>query len=87
MMTYLVVIISQFLFIFFKQLNIRMVAERRIIITVILTTLIQSLWLISSYIGLKAMLDSNYTLALVYVLAGSAGNAMSFKVYKKTPKE
>ena len=74
------IFISQFLLIFFRLLNVRATAQRHVLKSVMLTALIQVAWLISSALGIKGFLDSDYKLIACYVLGGMLGSYFNFKI-------
>ncbi len=75
-----VVFITQFAFIFFKYLNIRIIAKAHVFKSVFMTFLIQSTWLISTAIGVKAIWDAEVVIIIAYLLSGMLGSYFSFKV-------
>lgn len=75
-----VVFITQFAFIFFKYLNIRVIAKEHIFKSVFMTFLIQSTWLVSTAIGVKAVWDAEAVIIIAYLFSGMLGSYLSFKV-------
>ena len=74
------VFVSQLMMIFFRLLNVRMVANHKVAISVMLTGAIQSTWLVASALGIKGFLDGNYLVIGVYILGGMVGSYLSFKI-------
>ena len=74
------VFISQLLLVFFKHLNVRMIASHKVGLAVVITGAIQASWLVSSALGIKGFLESNYLLICIYVTGGMVGSFLNFKV-------
>ena len=72
--------ISQLSLIFFKHVNVRTIIAKQIYKSMIFTFAIQSTWLISSAIGIKAFLDDNLTIITTYLLGGVIGSWLNFKI-------
>jgi len=71
---------SQLLMIFLRLLNVRVVAQHKILYSVLLTGGIQASWLVSSALGIKGLLEGNYIVVLFYILGGMTGSYLSFKI-------
>lgn len=76
----LVVSITQMLLIFLKHLNIRVIVARQVTKSMIYTFLIQTAWLVSSAIGINALLEHNYIVVAFYLGAGVLGAYLNFKI-------
>jgi len=74
------VFISQLLLVFFKHLNVRMIANHKVWLAVIITGAIQASWLVSSALGIKGFLESNYLLICIYIAGGMIGSFLNFKI-------
>jgi hypothetical protein len=74
------VFISQLLLVFFKHLNVRMIANHKVGLAVIITGAIQASWLVSSALGIKGFLESNYLLICIYITGGMIGSFLNFKI-------
>ena len=74
------VFISQLLLVFFKHLNVRMIAKHKVAKAVIVTGAIQVSWLVSSALGIKGFLESNYLLVCIYIIGGMIGSFLNFKI-------
>jgi hypothetical protein len=75
-----VVFIAQLLLVFLKHLNVRVIVAQHKYYSAFLTLLIQLSWLVSSTIGIKALLDYNWVIVTAYLLGGVIGNQINFKV-------
>lgn len=76
----LTVFISQMLLIFFKHINIRLIVAKEVAKSMLYTFLIQASWLLSSAIGINALLEHNYLVVGFYLLAGVLGTYLNFKI-------
>lgn len=74
---------AQLLFQFFRSLNGRHEAHGLKYKAVMLTTIIQILWLVSTTLGVKAMLELDYMTMTAYVIGGTLGVYMNFYVKVK----
>ena len=80
---YLILIISQIVFSFSRTLNVRYTAKERIAQTLVTGGVIKIAWLVSSAIGINALINQDYITALIYVLSGLIGDYLSFKIKVK----
>ena len=71
---------SQFALVFFKHLNIRVIITENALNTVFITFLIQSAWLISVAIGIKAVWTGDVMMVIAYLISGMLGAYFSFRV-------
>jgi len=74
------IFISQSLLVFFKHLNVRMIVNHKVGLAVIITGAIQASWLVSSALGIKGFLESNYLLIYIYIVGGMIGSFLNFKI-------
>lgn len=72
--------VSQMALIFFKHLTVRTVVAHQIVKSMFFTFAIQTSWLISSAIGIKAFLDGNIVVVAFYLLGGVIGAWLNFKI-------
>jgi hypothetical protein len=79
-MQIIIVFTAQLLLVFFKHLNIRVIVAQRKYYSALLTFLIQLSWLVSSAIGIKALLDYNWVIVIAYLLGGVVGNQINFMI-------
>jgi len=75
-----IVVITQILFQFFRALGVRVEAGGHAYRAMVFTFVIQSLWLLSTTIGVKAMLEGNWIAVAAFLVAGSLGTGMSFLI-------
>jgi len=80
---YLTLIISQIVFSFSRTLNVRYTAKERITQTIISGVVIKLSWLVSSAIGINALINQDYLTATIYVVSGVLGDYLSFKIKVK----
>ncbi len=76
----IVVFISQLLFSLSRNISNRAVIKERVSLSVILTGVIQSLWLVGTFIGVQGMMNSNYIVISSYLLGGMLGTYLNFKI-------
>ncbi|WP_419768551.1 hypothetical protein [Arcobacter sp.] len=74
------VFISQLLLIFLRLVNVRLVVKGQVLKSMVYTLLIQFAWLISSAIGIKALLDNDLITVCFYLAGGVAGSYLNFKI-------
>ena len=82
-----IVFVSQLALVFFKHLNVRLIAGGHVLPAVSVTALIQASWLVSSALGIRGFLERDYLLVVVYVLAGMIGSYLNFKINIKEKQE
>ena len=76
----MLVSLSQMLLVFFKHINIRVIVARQVVRTMFYTFLIQAAWLVSSAIGINALLEHNYVVVGFYLGSGVLGAYLNFKI-------
>lgn len=76
----LAVSLSQMLLVFFKHINIRVIVAKQVVRTMFYTFLIQAAWLVSSAIGINALLEHNYIVVGFYLWSGVLGAYLNFKI-------
>lgn len=80
MIEIITVFISQFILIFLKQYNVRVITVRKPVKAAAVSFLIQGAWLVSSGLGIKAVIEMNWVVISVYLGSGFFGSLMSFKL-------
>lgn len=80
MVKIIIVFVSQLVFGFVRNLNTRYVSSGNVLYSVFTGFLVKTTWLISSYLGIAAIIDSNYGVAISYVVGGVLGDYLSFKI-------
>lgn len=80
MIELIILFISQLIFSFARTLNVRYTANENVLKSILTSTLIKITWLVSSSLGVKGVLDGDFTLMLVYVISGILGDWLSFKI-------
>jgi len=83
MIEYIILITSQIVFSFSRTLNVRYVAKYKITQTLVTGVVIKFTWLISSAIGINALINRDYKTAIIYVISGVFGDYLSFKIKVK----
>ena len=79
-MTAAVIFISQLLLVFFKHLTVRAVASHQVVKSMMYTTFIQASWLLSSALGINALLNHEWWNVLAYIVGGVVGTYLNFKI-------
>ena len=69
----MVVLISQVLFLYFRTLNIKYIAQKRVLPAIVSGNCIGLLWLVTVAFGAKALLDGELLTVLAQLLGGSIG--------------
>lgn len=80
MLTVFAIFISQLVLVFFKHITIRAIAQHKVGLTAIYTGIIQSAWLVSSALGINALLTGDWLVVFVYILGGIIGSILQFKI-------
>lgn len=76
----LVIFIAQLSLVFFKHLTVRAVTDHNVLKSMIFTAMIQISWLVSSALGINALLNSEYFNIFAYVAGGVVGTFLNFKI-------
>ena len=76
----LTIFISQLLLVFFKHITVRAIAQNKVIKSMIYTMFIQLSWLVSSALGINALLNYDWINVIAYVVGGMVGTVISFRV-------
>ena len=76
----LVVFITQLIFGFVRNLNTRYVSSGNVLLSVITGFIVKTTWLIASYLGIVAIIEQNYIIAIFYIIGGVLGDYLSFKI-------
>lgn len=71
---------SQMALIFLKHVTVRVIVAKQVRKAMFLTLLMQLAWLISSAIGINALLAHNYVVVAFYLAAGVVGTYLNFKI-------
>lgn len=79
MLTGFIIFISQLILVFFKHIAIRAIAQHRIGLTAVYTAVIQSAWLVSSALGINALLKGDWFVVAAYITGGVVGSFLQFK--------
>lgn len=83
LMEYILLSISQFGFSFTRTLNVRYTSKDIVMGTMTTSAFIKLFWLYSSYVGITAMVKSDFVMIAVYVFTGLIGDYLSFKIKLK----
>ena len=76
----IILILSQIIFSFSRTLNVRYTSKDKVLHSILSGILIKSTWLVSSFIGINAIINKDYLTAILYVFSGVLGDYLSFKV-------
>jgi len=79
-MTEIIIFTSQLLLVFFKHLTVRAVNSHKVVKSAIYTACIQISWLVSSALGINALLNSEWYSVVAYVIGGVVGTILNFKI-------
>ena len=71
---------SQLVFTFSRTMSVRYTAMGRVWGVIISGVFIKGTWLISSYIGVKAMFDKDPVMIIAYVLSGVVGEYIAMRI-------
>lgn len=82
-MTPLIIFTAQLIMVFFKHIAIRAIAQHKVWHTLFYTFIIQSSWLVSSALGINALLNKDWTSVSAYIIGGVLGSYLQFKIKMK----
>jgi hypothetical protein len=77
-----IVLVTQFLFVMFRTLNVIHTSERNILKAVITGNVIGILWLLSIAIGADAVMSMTWQPILAYLIGGTIGTFVGFILKK-----
>jgi len=77
-----IVLVTQFLFVMFRTLNVIHTSERNILKAVITGNAIGILWLLSIAIGADAVMSMTWQPILAYLIGGTIGTFVGFILKK-----
>lgn len=80
MIDVVIISLTQLAFGFFRTLNVSYTATRNINKTLLTSLGIKITWLIGTYYGVKAVMDTDYLNIAVYLISGLIGDRLSFIV-------
>jgi len=80
MSTMILVFATSFLLMFFRHLNIRTTATKKVAQTVLYTIGCQSMTLISMALGIQGFLRGDYMTMIAFVAGGALGTLLNFRV-------
>ncbi|WP_201341737.1 hypothetical protein [Abyssogena phaseoliformis symbiont] len=69
----------QFLLVFLKHLNMRVIISSKVAKSMMITFFIQLSWLVSSGLGIKGFLEGDLLIVAVFLLSDVAGVWFNFK--------
>lgn len=70
---FLIVVIFEFLYTFFRTININKIVEQKAIDAALLSSLLMALWMTSLAIGIKSVMNGDIIMAIGYVIAAGLG--------------
>ena len=76
----IILTLSQMAFSFSRTLNVRYTSKDMVFWSIITSTIIKTTWLVSSFLGINALIKGNMVIASVYVISGIIGDYLSFKI-------
>mgnify|MGYP003649381714 CR=1 FL=1 len=80
MIEQIVLIVSQLTFSFCRTLNVRYTSRDMILPSLITSTLIKTTWIVSTYLGINAMINKDFCTIILYIMFGVIGDYLSFKI-------
>jgi hypothetical protein len=72
--------VSQMALVFLKHVGLRVIVAKQVRRAMFYTFFIQASWLISSAIGINALVKGNYVVVVFYLAAGVVGTYLNFKI-------
>lgn len=79
MINVIIIIASQFLFSYFRTLNVKHNTEGAVRKYLFSSSVIKISWLVSTYIGVNAMIMGDYLTAILYLVSGVLGDYVAIK--------
>jgi len=79
-MEIVILIISQLVFSFMRNLNVRYTSRDKVVMSLITSMAVKIAWLFILYIGVKSMIDRDYITIIVFIVSGVCGDFLSFKI-------
>jgi len=76
----IIIFISQLALVFFKHLTVRTVNNHQILKSAFYTAMIQISWLVSSALGINALLNNEWLSVVSYILGGVVGSVLQFRI-------
>lgn len=76
----IILIISQIVFSFSRNLNVRYTSRDSVLMALISSVVTKVVWLVVIYIGVNAIMMENYFTVAVFIVSGVFGDWLSFKV-------
>ena len=68
-----IVFVFEFLYTFFRTININKIVEQKAIDAALLSSLLMTLWMTSLAIGIKSVMNGDIVMAIGYVIAAGLG--------------
>jgi hypothetical protein len=85
-MNAIIIFVAQLLFQLSRTYGQRVVSRDNVTSSVIVSTVVSSLWLITTYLGVKSLEDMNIPCIASYMVGGTLGTYLSFKIPIKESK-
>lgn len=76
----IIVFVLQIVFEFLRSVNVRYTSRDLVFMAVLTGFFVKMLWLFTTFMGVKSMIDGDYFVAMMYVLGGTIGSYLSFKI-------
>jgi len=74
------VFIAQIIFSFSRTLNTRYVSKDKIKLVLITGFVVKCTWLLNTYLGVTAIIESDYKIIIAYLVGGILGDYISLKI-------
>lgn len=81
-MDYLIVAVLQIIFSILKVFEIKWSYEDKIVPLTVLTLVLQLVWLLSTSIGIKEVINGNWTMGIVYAGCAGIGKIMAITMFQ-----
>jgi hypothetical protein len=73
-------IVSQFAFGLFRTLNVKQVAGGKVAMAMVSGLMVKATWLVSSAIGVNAVIGQDWSTACIYILSALGGDYLALKL-------
>lgn len=77
----IVLIISQIAFGWGRTKNVQYIAQKHVVYALLTSTLTKASWLLTTFLGLKGLYESDWVLTVIWLLAGILGDYLAMVNY------
>lgn len=82
-MDYIIIFISQLIFQLARTASTINIIKNDVFLAVCLSSVVQLLWLVSTFYGINGMINNDFFVAFFYILGGAIGTYISLKINNK----